>query len=138
VTDPALLASARLETIERGVHENTREPDLKRQIAAILLDVHEHLHEGILHRFIGVGGVAQILERDSHRAALHQRHQRAEPLARLVFLALRDEVLDLSGQRRRRRRMGRVGRSWLLLRAEVSDRLSCHVYGVGQQAVYTW
>ena len=138
VTDPALLASARLESIERGVHENAREPDLKRQIAAILLDVQEHLDEGILHGLIGVGGVAQILERDSQRPALQQRHQRSEPIARLVFLSLLDEALDLGGQRRRRRRMGRVGRSGLLLRADVSDGLSCHVYGVGHQAVYTW
>ena len=135
MTDPALLTSARLESIERGVHENAREPDLKRQLAAILLDVQEHLDEGILHGLVGVGGVAQILERDPQRPALQQRHQRPEPIARLVLLSLLDEALDLSRQNRRRRRMGRVGRSGLLLRAEVSDGLSCHVHGVGDQAV---
>ena len=80
---------------------------------AILLDVQEHLHERVLHRLVGVGRVAQILERDPDRPPLQQRHQRAEPLPRRVTIAGFDQRLDLGGQHRGRRRMRGIGRTGL-------------------------
>ena len=126
VADPALLPAARLQPIERGVDQNAREPDIERQLAAILLDVQEHLHERVLHGLVGVGRIAQILERDPERPPLQQRHQRAEAFARRVTLAGFDERLDLGGQHRGRRRMRGVGRAGLPLGGEVDVGLSCH------------
>ncbi len=146
VADPALLAAARLEAIERGVHQDAREPDIEGQVASILFDVQEHFHEGVLHRFISIGRIAQVVERDTHGPPLHQRDQRTKPFARFVSLSVLDQSLDLSGNDRGRGRVGRgIGRPQQCFRCRiggrhvgrgVDDGLSCHVYGDLSVAVY--
>ena len=54
---------------------------------AVLLDVQEHLHEGVLHGLVGVGRVAQVLERDADGPPLQQRHERPEAFPRRVPVA---------------------------------------------------
>ena len=79
--------AARLAAIEAAVDENAREPDLERPGLAVRADVAEDLDERVLHRFVGFGGVAEILIGDAQRAALMDGDQLGEPLARLVGLA---------------------------------------------------
>jgi hypothetical protein len=86
--------------------------------------VQEDLHEGILHRLVGIGRIAQILERDPDGPTLQQRDQRAKPLARLVPFTGLDQRLDFGGQKRCRRRMG-VGLATLALGGEIGEGLSC-------------
>ncbi len=67
---PARAARARLLPIEAAVNQNARQPDFERQVALERRDVRVRLHEGILHRFVGVGHIAQIVPGDPRRAAL--------------------------------------------------------------------
>ena len=46
--------------------------------------MHVRLHERVLHRLVGVGRIAQIVERDADRAALMPRDQLGVPLARRI------------------------------------------------------
>ena len=75
----------------------------------------EHLDEGILHGFVGIGRIAQVVIGDTKPAALQQRHERTEPVAGRVALARHDERLDLARERgsRRRRRVGRAAQRTL-------------------------
>ena len=59
-----LLAGPGLQPVERGVDENAAEPHVERQFLPVLLDVQENLDEGVLHRFVRVRRVAQIVKRD--------------------------------------------------------------------------
>ena len=66
--EPALAPGPRLPPVQAAVDENPREPDLERPRLAIRGDVAEHLDEGVLDGLVGVGGVAQVLIRDSRCA----------------------------------------------------------------------
>ncbi len=98
MADPALLPPARLQAIERRIHQDARKPDLEGQLASILIDVQEHLHERVLHRLIRIGRIPQILERDPDSPPLHQRHERAEAFASRVTVTSFDQRLDLGRQ----------------------------------------
>ena len=62
-------------------------------------DVAEHLDEGVLDGFVGLGGVAQVLIGDARRPALMLPDEPGEPLARLVHLAALDQAADFDRQR---------------------------------------
>ena len=55
----------------------------------------EYLDERVLHRFVGVGGVAQVLVGDARRAMLVHGHELAEAVARLVVAAALDQAANL-------------------------------------------
>src|ERR1019366_7694804 len=67
---------------------------------AVRGDVGKPLDEGVLHSFVGFGGVAQVLIRDAGGAALMDGDELAEAVARLVHLAALDQRADLDRQPR--------------------------------------
>ena len=71
----------RLPAIEAAVDENPREPDLERPRLAIRADVAEDLDERVLDRFVGLGGIAQVLIGDARARAAGAR-RRARRTAR--------------------------------------------------------
>src|SRR5262245_3367583 len=93
--EPAVAAALRLPPVQAAVDENPREPDLERPRFAIRRDTGKYLDERVLDRFVGLSHIAQILIRNSRRAPLVERHELAEPLARLVHLAALDEPADI-------------------------------------------
>ena len=56
------------------------------------------LHERILHGFVGVGRIPQIVPGDSRRAALLPRDDLAEQFAGRVVVACRNRILNLRRQ----------------------------------------
>src|SRR5439155_22548285 len=82
------------------VGQDAREPYFERPCLAVLRDVREHLDKCVLHRLVRFSGIAEVLIRDARRAMLVRRHERAEPLARLVHFAAFDEAADLGGEPR--------------------------------------
>ena len=107
--EPAGATQPGFPPIEAAVDENAGEPDLEGPRLAIRLDVAEDLDERVLHRFVGFGGIVQILIRDPHRPALMNGHELGEALARPVEVAVDDEVANLDGNPRvvgQRRRDG--------------------------------
>ena len=78
---PPLAAPARLQPVQASVDQDAREPDLERQLLAERADVHVRLHERVLHGLVGVGRVAQVVERDAERPALMPGDQLGIPLA---------------------------------------------------------
>ena len=94
---PPQPARARLAEVEAAVDENAREPHLERQLLAVARDVREHLHERVLHRFVGVVDVAEVLVGDADGPALLPGDELAEPLAGGVALSGQHERLDGAG-----------------------------------------
>ena len=103
---PALLPAPALQPVQAGIDENPHEPHIERQLLAVLLDMQEHLDEGVLHGLVGVRRIPQIVIGDAEPAPLEQRHQRAEPVPRRLAIAGHDERLDLARQRGGWRRRG--------------------------------
>ena len=64
------------------------------------------LDEGVLDGFVGFGGIAQILIRDSRRAPLMSFDQPGKELSRLVHVAPLDQLPDVNRQLRVRRQCG--------------------------------
>jgi hypothetical protein len=60
----------------------------------------EHLDERILHGFVGIVGVAQIVIRDPHRTALLAGDEFGEALAGDLAVPCDDQCLDGAGQLR--------------------------------------
>jgi hypothetical protein len=58
----------------------------------------EHLEEGVLDRFVGVGCIAEILIGDPKRPALMPGHEVGEPFAGGVDLAPIQQATDLDGE----------------------------------------
>ena len=67
----------------------------------------EDLDERVLDRFVGLGGVAEILIRDAGGAALVACDESGEAVARLVHLAALDQLANLDREMRVLRRLGR-------------------------------
>ena len=67
---------------------------------AVGRDVRKHLDEGVLHRFVGIVRVAQVVIRDAQRAALLSGDEVGEPVAGGIALAGDDQRLDGGGQLR--------------------------------------
>ena len=59
-------------------------------------EVHVRLDEGVLHRFIGVGRVAQVVKRDAQRPPLMSGDQLRKPLARRIDPAGGLQRLDVN------------------------------------------
>jgi hypothetical protein len=96
--EPPFTADECLSPVEAAIDENAREPDLKRPLFTIRSDVREHFDERVLHGFVGFGGVAQILKRDSRRSPLVQRDQLAKPFARTIHFIVFNQAPDLDGK----------------------------------------
>jgi hypothetical protein len=58
----------------------------------------EDLDERVLNGFVGFGGIAQILKRDSQSAALMGCDEAFEPLPGRLEVALFDKTPDLDGE----------------------------------------
>jgi hypothetical protein len=106
---PSLLTRPTLQTIEAGIDENSHEPHVEGQLLAVLFDVQKHLDEGILHRFVCVGGIAKVVISNPQPSTLEQGHQGAESISCGLALAGEDEGLDLGCHRGRRRGDGICG-----------------------------
>jgi hypothetical protein len=89
--DPAIAANARLAAIKTAVDENSCKPDLERPRFAVRTDVAEHLDEGVLNGFVGIRGVAQILERNPQRAPLVCGDEAFETLSSLIHFPAFDQ-----------------------------------------------
>ncbi len=85
---------------------------------------------------VGIGGVAQILERDPHGPPLEQRHEGAEPIPRGVPVSRGDQSLDFRRQRGSGRRMGSVGATGCGATARSAKGCPDMCYGMGRSAVY--
>ena len=96
--EPPIVAGTSLAPIEAAVDENPGEPDLKRPRLPVRPDVREHFDKRILHGFIGLSRIAQILERNAGGAALVQRDQLAEAFPGQLGLASLDEAADVNRQ----------------------------------------
>ena len=70
--------------VETAVDENTGEPHLERPCLAIRSDMAEGLEKRVLHHFVGVGRIVQVLVGDAKRAALVNRDEFREALPRRV------------------------------------------------------
>ena len=101
--DPALLPGTALEPIEAGVDEDSHEPHIERQFLSILLNVNEHLDKGVLHDFVGIRRVAQIVIRDAQPAPLKHGDQCAKSLAGRLAVAGDDQRFNLRSEARRSR-----------------------------------
>ena len=97
---PARAARPRLLAIEAAVDQNPRQPHLEREVPLERRDVRVGLDEGILHRFVGFGHIAQVVPGNARRAALLARDDLREQVARGVVVAGREEILHLAGERR--------------------------------------
>ena len=97
---PAGPAHSGLLPIEAAVDQNPRQPDLERQVSLKRRDMRVRLDEGVLHRFVCVGCVAQIVPGNARRPALLACDNLREQIARGVRIAGCDEVLHLRGQLR--------------------------------------
>ena len=58
----------------------------------------ERLHERVLHRFVGLGAVPQVVTGEPDRAALMPRHEVGVALARLVPASGQHQLLDFRRQ----------------------------------------
>jgi hypothetical protein len=98
--DPSVAAHARLPAIEAAIDENAGEPDFERPRFAVRTDVAEHLDEGVLDGFVGLGGITEILESDAKCAALMCNDESFETLASLFHFAAFHELANFDGQTR--------------------------------------
>jgi hypothetical protein len=53
----------------------------ERHVLAVAVEARERADEGVLHRLVGIGWVAQPRQGDAHGPRLVQRHELAEPIA---------------------------------------------------------
>ena len=60
----------------------------------------EDFDERVLHRFVGLGGVAQVLVRDARGAALVNGDEACEALSRFIDVASFDKAADLDREPR--------------------------------------
>ena len=98
--EPAGTPQPRFPPIEAAVDENAGEPDFERPRLAIRVDVTEHLDERVLHHFVGVGRIVQVLIGDAHRPALVNRDELGEALPRRIDRAVGDEVANVDSNPR--------------------------------------
>ena len=57
------------------VDQDAREPDFEGQLLTKRVQVRVSLDEGVLDGFVGLGGVAHVMQRNPHRPALVPAHQ---------------------------------------------------------------
>jgi hypothetical protein len=96
VHEPSIAAMARLTPIEAAVDEDSREPDLERPLFAIRSDVTEYLDEGVLHGFVRVRRVAEILIGNPDGPSLVDADERREAISCFVELTALDEPSNLN------------------------------------------
>ncbi len=83
-SDPPLATSPRFQSVQASVDQDAREPDLEGQFFPERAQVHVRFDERVLHRFVGVRGVAQIVKRNARRTPLMPRDEFGKSLASRV------------------------------------------------------
>ena len=84
--NPPLPPTPGLEAIQAPVNQDSCEPDLKWEVLAEGAHVGVGLHKRVLHSFVPVRRVAQIMKRNSSRSALMALDQGSIGFPRLVQL----------------------------------------------------
>ena len=97
--DPPFPPPPGFEPIEAAVNQNACEPYLKWEVLAERAHMGVGLHERVLHRFVAVGRIAQVMKRNSSRSALVALDQGSIGLTRLVQLTGGLEGLHADGNR---------------------------------------
>ena len=117
---PPRATAARLQSVEAGVDENAREPQLEEEVLPKRGQVRERLEERVLNDLVHFGGVAEIVVGDARRPALLPVDDCPEPLGRLFPAPGGEKALHLAGEpgldRRGRIRGGRRRRGRPALR----------------------
>ena len=84
--NPSFPPAPGLEAVQATVDQDAREPDLEWEILAERAHVGISLHESILHCFVTVRRIAQIVKRNSSRSALMALDKGSIGLPRLIQL----------------------------------------------------
>src|SRR5687768_8039911 len=83
---PPFPPPAGFEPIQAAVNQDAREPYLKGEVLAERAHMGVGLHKGVLHRFVPVGRVTQIVKRNSSCSALMALDQGSIGFPRLIQL----------------------------------------------------